>query len=197
MQVLRSKSIGQLRSMEFSLNDEALRIREKDLRGAREHLIDYDRIGREPCYFHHRSLVALGFALFFTILAIATGLSYLRGGDAEAGAWIIWLCVASIFYLWYFATSRKGWAVTSSFGSVVLPGRPATFDHFFHELSKKKLQSIEGRARHRLEILDASEVEAYLLSIQEAGVISLEEYQQLRFSLGFKRRQSESIGFGN
>ena len=196
MEVLRSRSIGQLRSVEFRLGDESLRVREKDLSGAREYQIDYDQIGREPRYFHERSLVALGCALFFTVLTFATGISSLQGGDVEAAAWLVWLSVAAIFYFWYLAKSRKGHAITSSFGSVVLPGRPVSFEQFFRELTKKKLQSIEHRARQRLEILNDSDVEAYLLSTQEAGVISLDEYQRLRRALGFKKRANETIGFG-
>jgi hypothetical protein len=183
----RSKSSGHfLRSIEYQLTDEDVRVLSRSFRGRSEERIKYDRIAKEGRYIVQRSAIALYGSILFGLVAILTLLSYLFDGSAESTAWLFYSVLACAALIYYRMTKIEGIKYVSDFGNLFVEGRRKDVLEFQKEIEREKIGYIERSIRSRSQVLQNSEVERYLLSLKEGGVIG-----ELDFGSMFSRLRAE------
>ena len=192
---LRYRGPNFLQWSEYSLTPEGVRFREKDIHGTREDIVDYERIGCEPTYFSHHSVIALLATLFFLILSALVGFTYWKGGDAEKSAWLVWLGVAFLPALYFVGTRRVGYVLTSKFGEIALQGSWTKVEPFIAALNERKAKCIQDRLDRRLEVADPREVVKYLLALCEGRVLTNDQYEAIRSNIGLGGSDGQRIGF--
>jgi hypothetical protein len=196
MQTLRSRGLNPFRWSEYTITAGGVRFREGDIRGTREGEVEYDCIGNQPTYFSYRSVVALVGTLLFLTLSAVVGFVEWRGGDTDQYAWLVWLGMAAVVFVYYESTKSSGYLLKSNFGALVIQGKRSKVEPFVAAIAERKLTFIEDRISKRLSVVEPSEVDRYLLALFEGGVISEDQYGAIRSRTGLHDAQDARIGFG-
>jgi hypothetical protein len=195
MDKLHSRSVNFLRWSEYQLVESGVCIREKDIKGIREISIDYDRIGKDAPYHLQHSAIAILALILFLLLSAATATVHFFYGGAERFAWVFWLAIAAITFLYYMNSRREGFQLRSDFSSIFIICKRREIQDFLCLLMKKKEEFIEQRVKEYLSIMEPSEGEKYLLRLREGAVLTNEQYQGIRLKSGLDSDQKPKVGF--
>ncbi len=138
--ILLTRRFSKFGWSEYKLIESGITVREKDIKGIREVTIEYDRIGKEAKYYLRRSVIALLAFILSTLLSATTAIVYFMHGDAERFAWLFWMAVALISFVFYAATREKGFRLQSDFSTLLIIGNMRETQEFLRLLIGEKDQ---------------------------------------------------------
>jgi hypothetical protein len=197
MQTLRVRGVNPFRWSEYTIAPEGVRFRERNIQGTHEGLLEFDRVGRQSNYFSYHSVPSLVGVLFFLTLSAVTGFLEWRGGDVDEYAWLFWLSIAAVVFVYYQTTRVSGYSVSSAFGTIAFRGRKSKVENFIAAIEERKLPFISDRVSKRLAVMDPAEVDRYLLALWEGGVLSEGQYVTIRAEAGLRESEDARIGFSS